>query len=67
MILAHDIGTTGNKASLHDDSGRIVAATTAPAAAAAADMSRMASSSRIQMTGGTRSAGRRGPFSSRPG
>ena len=30
MILAHDIGTTGNKASLHDDSGRIVAATTAP-------------------------------------
>ena len=34
MILAHDIGTTGNKASLHDDSGRIVAATTAPAAAA---------------------------------
>ena len=27
MILAHDIGTTGNKASLHDDSGRIVAGT----------------------------------------
>ena len=29
MIVAHDIGTTGNKASLHDDSGRLVAATTA--------------------------------------
>lgn len=29
MILAHDIGTTGDKASLHDDDGRLVAATTA--------------------------------------
>lgn len=29
MILAHDIGTTGDKASLHDDNGRLIAATTA--------------------------------------
>lgn len=28
MLMAHDLGTTGNKASLHDDSGRLVAATT---------------------------------------
>lgn len=28
MILAHDLGTTGNKASLHDDSGRLLVATT---------------------------------------
>ena len=28
MLMAHDLGTTGNKASLHDDSGRMVAATT---------------------------------------
>ena len=25
MIIAHDLGTTGNKASLHDDGGRIIA------------------------------------------
>ena len=24
MIIAHDIGTTGNKASLHEDNGRII-------------------------------------------
>ncbi|MDQ1246962.1 MAG: xylulokinase [Actinomycetota bacterium] len=29
MIVAHDIGTTGDKASLHDARGRLVAATTA--------------------------------------
>src|ERR687897_1212079 len=28
MILAHDIGTTGNKASLYSDAGDLVAATT---------------------------------------
>lgn len=28
MILAHDLGTTGNKASLHDDSGRLLVSTT---------------------------------------
>ena len=28
MLLAHDLGTTGDKASLHDDSGRLVAAVT---------------------------------------
>ncbi len=28
MLVAHDLGTTGNKASLHDDSGRLLAATT---------------------------------------
>ncbi|MGY1550467.1 xylulokinase [Microbacterium sp. A588] len=28
MIIAHDLGTTGNKASLHHDDGRLVAATT---------------------------------------
>ncbi len=28
MLLAHDIGTTGDKASLHDDGGRLVAAVT---------------------------------------
>lgn len=28
MILAHDLGTTGNKASIHDDSGRLLSATT---------------------------------------
>lgn len=28
MLLAHDLGTTGNKASLHDDSGRLVVAVT---------------------------------------
>src|SRR5688572_30863533 len=26
MIVAHDLGTTGNKASLHDDQGRTLAA-----------------------------------------
>ena len=29
MLIAHDLGTTGNKASLHDNSGRILAAVTA--------------------------------------
>ncbi|QAY73739.1 xylulokinase [Agromyces protaetiae] len=28
MIIAHDLGTTGNKASLHDDDGRLLAAVT---------------------------------------
>ena len=28
MIVAHDLGTTGNKASLHDDEGRTLAAVT---------------------------------------
>jgi xylulokinase len=28
MLVAHDLGTTGNKASLHDDDGRLVAAVT---------------------------------------
>lgn len=28
MLVAHDLGTTGNKASLHDDDGRLVAAIT---------------------------------------
>lgn len=28
MLIAHDLGTTGNKASLHDDAGRIVATAT---------------------------------------
>ena len=28
MIIAHDLGTSGNKASLHDDEGRLVAAVT---------------------------------------
>ena len=28
MIIAHDLGTTGNKASLHHDDGRIVASVT---------------------------------------
>src|SRR4051794_19465061 len=28
MIVAHDLGTSGNKASLHDDSGRTVATLT---------------------------------------
>jgi xylulokinase len=30
MIVAHDLGTTGNKASLHDDNGRLIAAVTVP-------------------------------------
>ncbi len=30
MIVAHDLGTTGNKASLHDDTGRLIAAVTMP-------------------------------------
>lgn len=30
MIIAHDLGTTGNKASLHHDDGRIVASVTVP-------------------------------------
>jgi xylulokinase len=29
MLLAHDLGTTGDKASLHDDDGRLLAACTA--------------------------------------
>ena len=29
MLIAHDLGTTGNKASLHDNSGRMLAAATA--------------------------------------
>ncbi len=28
MLIAHDLGTTGDKASLHDDTGRLVASTT---------------------------------------
>jgi xylulokinase len=28
LILAHDLGTTGNKASLFDDQGRLVASHT---------------------------------------
>lgn len=28
MLLAHDLGTTGDKASLHDDDGRLIAAVT---------------------------------------
>lgn len=30
MIIAHDLGTTGNKASLHHDDGRLVASVTVP-------------------------------------
>ena len=30
MLVAHDLGTTGNKASLHDNEGRLVAAVTIP-------------------------------------
>ena len=30
MIIAHDLGTTGNKASLHHDDGRLIAAVTVP-------------------------------------
>ena len=30
MLLAHDLGTTGNKASLHDDDGRLLSAITVP-------------------------------------
>jgi xylulokinase len=30
MLIAHDLGTTGNKASLHDDSGAMLAAATLP-------------------------------------
>lgn len=29
MLIAHDLGTTGNQASLHDNSGRMLAAATA--------------------------------------
>ena len=28
MLIAHDLGTSGNKASLHDADGRLLAATT---------------------------------------
>lgn len=28
MLIAHDLGTTGNKASLHDEAGRLIAAVT---------------------------------------
>ncbi len=28
MLIAHDLGTTGNKASLHTDSGELLAAVT---------------------------------------
>lgn len=30
MLLAHDLGTTGDKASLHDESGRLIASVTEP-------------------------------------
>jgi xylulokinase len=30
MLIAHDLGTTGNKASLHDETGRLVIAVTEP-------------------------------------
>ena len=30
MLIAHDLGTTGNKASLHHDDGRLIAAVTVP-------------------------------------
>lgn len=30
MLIAHDLGTTGNKASLHDEQGRLLGAVTAP-------------------------------------
>ena len=30
MIIAHDLGTTGNKASLHDDDARLRASVTVP-------------------------------------
>ncbi|HWU28204.1 MAG TPA: FGGY family carbohydrate kinase, partial [Microbacterium sp.] len=30
MIIAHDLGTTGDKASLHHDDGRLVASVTVP-------------------------------------
>lgn len=30
MLIAHDIGTTGDKASLHDDTGRLLASVTVP-------------------------------------
>ena len=30
MIIAHDLGTTGDKASLHGDDGHLVSATTIP-------------------------------------
>ncbi|GAA2077911.1 xylulokinase [Actinomadura alba] len=30
MLVAHDLGTTGDKASLHDDGGRLVASVTVP-------------------------------------
>ncbi|WP_156761362.1 xylulokinase [Microbacterium karelineae] len=29
MLIAHDLGTTGDKASLHDETGRLIASTTA--------------------------------------
>lgn len=28
MLIAHDLGTTGNKASLHDDTGCLLSSTT---------------------------------------
>ncbi len=37
MLIAHDLGTTGNKASLHTDSGELVAAVTVPYPAHFAD------------------------------
>ncbi|UWF77331.1 MULTISPECIES: xylulokinase [Microbacterium] len=37
MIIAHDLGTTGNKASLHHDDGRLVASVTVPYPARFAD------------------------------
>ena len=30
MLIAHDLGTTGNKASLHHDDGRLVTSVTVP-------------------------------------
>lgn len=37
MIIAHDLGTTGNKASLHDDTGRLLTAVTVSYSANFAD------------------------------
>ncbi|WP_309066221.1 xylulokinase [Microbacterium sp.] len=37
MIIAHDLGTTGNKASLHDDDGHLLASVTVPYPARFAD------------------------------
>ena len=63
MIVAHDLGTTGNKASLHDDQGRTLAAVTVdyPANFAAG-----AWPNRTPSTGGRRSEPRPAACSTSP-